>query len=394
MKKLISLIIPIVIAVFITIAINSILDKQIEILTNEKDISAMGKLRFDTVKDKSSLDRKILSDNGDLFLLGSSELGISVPQNALALFPFKGEDYNVSCFGRPFSQDVQQAAYLGGGEIKDNQKVAFILSIQWFEDPNGLTPDHFAANFSEVQFYSFLKNPKISEENKRYYAQRVYDFLTKAKKNEPEAYYAKLYLDSSMLSKVQKIVLDPYYESKQYLLNIQDKALIYKKLKEMPNKGSGQAMKTVNWDDEYAKVEKDNEKIVSTNQFNLPDKSYNLTLKNNIDKHKGESKDENLMDSKEMNDYKFFLSVCKDLDIKPYVIIPPVNGWYYDFEGLTKEKREEWDKKVNEIAKDDGFDVLDLQSYDYKKNFLIDKEHLGEEGWLKASEGIYKHFNK
>ncbi|MDR3593318.1 D-alanyl-lipoteichoic acid biosynthesis protein DltD [Clostridium sp.] len=394
MKKIISVLIPVIIAVFATVALNSFLDNKIEILTKEKDISVMGKMRFDTVKDKSSLDKKLLSDKGDLFLLGSSELGISVPQNPLDFFPFKGVDYNLSCFGRPFVQDLQQTAYLGGGDIQDEQKVVYILSIQWFENANGLDPDQFAANFSEVQFYNFLKNSKISEENKRYYAQRVYDFLTKAKKNDPEAYYAKLYLDSSALSSVQKVLLKPYYEIKQYLLSVQDKALIYQKLKDLPDKNSGQTLRDVNWNDEYAQVEKDNERIVSTNQFNLEDKLYSLTLKDNIDSHKGESNNENLIASKEMDDYKFFLSVCKDLGIKPYIVIPPVNGWYYDFEGLTKDKREEWDEKVNKIAKNNGLDVLDLQSYDYKKNFLIDTKHLGEEGWLRVSEGIYKHFNK
>ncbi len=395
MKKIVSLVIPIIIAIFITITMNSILDRQIQVLTKEKDISALGKLRFDTVKDKSSLDKKLLSDNGNVFLFGSSELGISVPQNPLDFFPFNGANYNLSCFGRPFTQDLQEASYLGGGDIADNQKVVYILSIQWFEDEDGLQPDQYAANFSEVQFYNFLKNPKISEENKRYYAQRVYDFLTKAKENQPEAYYAKLYLDSSVFANVQKIVLSPYYEVKQYLLGIQDKALIYEKLKRLPNKRSGPALRTINWDDEYAKVEKDNENIVSTNnQFNLEDKLYNWTLKDSIDKHKGESENENLMTSKEMADYKFFLSVCKDLDIKPYIVIPPVNGWFYDFEGLTKDKREEWDKKVNEIARDNNLDVLDLQAYDYKKDFLVDTKHLGEEGWLRVSEGIYKYFGK
>jgi D-alanine transfer protein len=67
---------------------------------------------------------------------------------------------------------------------------------------------------------------------------------------------------------------------------------------------------------------------------------------------------------------------------------------YFDFEGLTIDKRAQWDEKVSEIAKDDGLDVLDLQNYDYKKYFLVDTEHLGEEGWLRADEGIYNHFNK
>lgn len=394
MRKMISIIIPIIIAVFATITANSVLNSKIETLANEKDISVIGKMRFDTVKDKSSLDKKMLSDKGDLFLLGSSELGISVQQNPISFFPFAGEDYNVSCFGRPFVQDLQQAAYSGGGNVNKNQKVAFILSLQWFEEPNGVTPDHFVSNFSEVQFYNFLNNPKISEENKRYYAKRIYDFLTKAEKNQPEAYYAKLYLDSSAFSNLQKFVLKPYYEIKQYLLTVQDKVLIYKKLNGLPDKGYAQTLRTVDWNEEYEKVQRDNEKIESTNPFNLTDKLYNLTLKDKIEKYKGVSENEDIMSSNEMNDYKFFLSVCNDLDIKPYIIIPSVNGWFYDYEGLTKDKREAWHQKVNEIAKDNGLDVLDLGSYDYKKNFLVDTEHLGEEGWLRASEGIYKHFDK
>ena len=100
------------------------------------------------------------------------------------------------------------------------------------------------------------------------------------------------------------------------------------------------------------------------------------------------------MKSKEMEDYKFFLSVCKDLDIKPYIVVQPVNGWFYDFSGLDKDKREDWNNTVKKIAEDNNFEVLDLHDYDYKKYFLLDSQHLGKEGWLKVDEGIYNHFNK
>lgn len=395
MKKVISLFIPIIIAVFATVAINSFLDRKIEVLTKEKDISIMGKKYSDTVKDKSSLDKKLLSDNGDLFLLGSSEMGIDVPQNPLKLFPVKGQQYDISCFGRALSQSLQQATYLGGGEVKENQKVAYILSMQWFQDENELDPYSFSVNFSEVQFYKFLSNPKISEENKRYYAERVYNFLTKAKKYPAESYYAKLYLDSSKFSTAQKVLFKPYYEIKQYLLDIQDKALIYEELKDLPNKSNNQKqLKDINWDEEYLNIEKDNEKIVSTNELNVDDDYYNKNLKKEIDKHKGESKSDNLLSSKEMDDYKFFLSVCKELNIQPYIVLQPSNGWYSDYEELTKEKRDEYYENVKKLAEDNGFDVLDLHDYEYKKYFLIDTKHLGKEGWLKVDEEIYKHFDQ
>ena len=394
MKKIISLLIPILIAILTTSAINSLLDKKIEILTKERNINLIGRKYGDTIKDKSVLDKKLLSDEGDLFLLGSSEMGIDVPQNPLKLFPFKGAEYNLSCFGRAYAQSLQQATYLGSGDIKDKQKVGFILSIQWFEDSNAQEPYNFVVNFSDVQFYKFLNNPKISEENKKYYAERIYKFLTNDKKYPAEAFYAKLYLDSSKIAKFEKLVFKPYYDVKQYLLDIQDKALIYQELKDLPNKSSEQTLKDVNWDDEYAKIEKENEKIVSTNQFNLDDEYYNKNFKSEIEKHEGELKLENLIQSKEMDDYKFFLSVCKDLNIEPYIILPPVNGWYYDYLQLTKDKRDEYYEKVKNIANDNNLEVLDLHEYDYKKDFLIDPKHLGKEGWLKVSEEMYKHFNK
>lgn len=82
------------------------------------------------------------------------------------------------------------------------------------------------------------------------------------------------------------------------------------------------------------------------------------------------------MNSKEMNDYKFFLSVCNELNIKPYIILPPVNGWYYDYVGLSKEKRDEYYKTVEKMAEDNGFEVLNLHQYDYKEGFLVDAKTL------------------
>jgi D-alanine transfer protein len=392
MKKIISLLIPIIIAVLVTVAVNSFLDKKIEVLTKQKDISVMGKKFSDFVKDKSSLDKKLLSDKGDLFLLASSEMSIKVPQNPLKLFPIKGETYDLSGFGRAFSQSLQQANYLGGADINDNQKVAYVLSIQWFEKQNELDPASFVANFSEVQFYKFLNNPKISENNKRYYADRVYNFLTKAKKYSPEAYYAKLYLDSSKFSTFQKAAFKPYYEIKQYLLDVQDKALIYEELKDLPNIADKKQPKEINWDEEYKKIENENEKLISTNELKLEDNYYKEYLGSTVSKHKGECKSDDLLSAKEMDDYKFFLSVCKDLNIKPYIILQPANGWYADYEELSKDARQNYYEEIKKLSKDSGFEVLDLSQYEYKQYFLFDTQHFGKEGWLKVDEEIYKHF--
>jgi len=394
MKKIISFLIPILIAIISVIAINDFLDKQIVNLVQEKNPSLIGRNYGDLTKDRSAIIKNILSNKGDLFLMGSSEMGVSVPQNSINFFPFSGADYNVSCFGRAYTQDLQQATVLGGTDMKENQRIALVVSIQWFESSHGMDAGDFVVNFSDIQFYNFLKNPKVSEENKIYYAKRVYQLLTGANKYYPEALYARLYYSENPLKNAIMLAFEPYYKVNEYLSNIKDKALIYKKLKELPDKQSNTELKTVNWKEEYDKVEKENSEIPSTNKFHLTDEYYNNRLAGVEDTLKGMDKNIDLVNSKEMDDYKFLLSVCKDLNMEPYIILPPVNGWYDDYLGLEKDTRDDYYNAVKGLANNDGLDVLDLSNYDYEKDFLVDVMHLGKEGWLKVSEEIYKHFNK
>lgn len=394
MKKIISFLIPILIAIMSVIAINNFLDKQIVNLVQQKNPSLIGRNYGDLTKDRSVIIKNILSNKGDLFLMGSSEMGVSVPQNSINFFPFNGANYNVSCFGRAYTQNLQQATVLGGTDLKENQRIALVVSIQWFESSHGMDAGDFVVNFSDIQFYNFLKNPKVSEENKIYYAKRVYQLLTGANKYYPEALYARLYYSENPLKNVIMLGFEPYYKGNEYLSNIKDKALIYKKLKELPDKQSNTDLKTVNWQEEYDKVENENSEIPSTNQFHLTDEYYNNRIAGVLDTIKGIDKNIDLVNSKEMDDYKFLLSVCKDLNMEPYIILPPVNGWYYDYLGLEKDRRDAYYDTVKGLANNSGLDVLDLSKYDYEKDFLVDVMHLGKEGWLKVSEEIYKHFNK
>lgn len=394
MKKIISFLIPILIAVATTVSINKFLDKKIMTLVEEKNPSQIGSNYGDLVKDRGVLIKDILSNNGSLFLMGSSEMGVDVPQNTIKFFPFKGAEYNVSCFGRAYTQDLQQATLLGSCDLEKNQKVALIVSLQWFEDAEGMQPQNFAVNFSDIQFYKFLNNSDISDENKDYYARRIYGFLTGAKEYPAEAFYARLYYSKSILKKPIMLMLEPYYKIKEYLLNIKDKALLYKELKALPDKGENSELQEVKWQEEYDNIEKENSKLTSTNQFYLKDEYYNTHLKNVIDKVKGNSQNEDLIRSKEVDDYNFLLNVSKESNIEPYIILMPVNGWYYDYLGLTKDKRNVYYDKIKTMANQKGFEVLDLREYEYKQNFLMDVMHLGNEGWLKVSEEIYKHFNE
>lgn len=394
MKSKISYLAALLVIMTVVICTNQFLNIQMDKLKKTKDISKFGREYGNHIKDSSIIAKDILDDSNDLFLFGSSEMSINVDQNSINLFPIKGADYNVSCFGRGYVQNLQQATYIGASNLKKDQKIAYILSIQWFDNSDGVKADKFAANFSPIQFYDFLNNEKISQENKQYYCKRVYSLLEEADKYPEEALYARLYYNPDIIKKGCMSVMSPYYKVSNYLLQIKDKASIYKEMKKLPEKKTEDELEKLNWDEEEDKIDKENDKKVSTNQFHLNDDYYNKNIKDHLDYLKGCLDGNDAVSSIEMDDFKFFLSVCKDLNIKPYIIMPPVNGWYYDYLGLNMNKRYQYYDEIVRLSKEQGLDVLDLREYEYKEDFLIDVMHLGKEGWLKVSEGIYNHFKE
>ena len=394
MKSKTSFLIVASIVIAVVVSINQFLNFQISILKKTKDLSEFGKEYGNHIKDSSIIAKDILDDSNDLFLFGSSEMAINVEQNSIKLFPIKGADYNISCFGRGYVQNLQQATYIGGSDLKSDQKVAYILSLQWFDNSDGVKADKFAANFSEMQFYNFLNNPRISEENKQYYAKRVYSLLEQTDKYQAEALYARLYSNPNWFKKIVMFIMSPYYKISNYLSTIKDKALIYEEMKKLPEKKAEHELSDIDWDEEEFKISEENKSEISTNQFHLTDDYYNKNIKDHLVYLDGCLKNNDTLSSVEMDDFKFFLSVCRDLNIHPYIIMPPVNGWYYDYLGLSKDTRDEYYNEIDRLSKEQDLQVLDLRQYEYKQGFLIDVMHLGEEGWLKVSEGIYNHFNE
>ena len=71
------------------------------------------------------------------------------------------------------------------------------------------------------------------------------------------------------------------------------------------------------WDKEYDEFVKESEQTESNNEFNLSDKYYNDNVKKIKDNVKGMLKSQDIADSVELDDFKFFLGVCHDLGVKP-----------------------------------------------------------------------------
>lgn len=394
MKRSKYFLIPICITVLFIIYFNYSVNSKYSQIINRKDITSIKHTYNHIIRDRGGVLKDKMKEDGDLMLLGSSELSSPVDQNPTKIFPFKGAEYDVSIYGRAYTQSLQHATILSNiNNINNNDKIAIVISAQWFANKVGIDGGDFSVNFSEKQFYDFFDNENISKENKIYYAKRISELLKKSGEYGEERIYANLYYRDSLLSKSALTLLKPYYSLKEYMLDIKDKVQTIKLLNTMEDKKENQ-IKEINWDKEYEKAENQGKDKVTNNDIFVDDDYYDTYLRDKYDSLKNTWSDVNLLESKEVRDYDFLLQVCKENNIKPLIILMPVNGLYYDDLGLTLEKRTEFYNTLEEIANNNGFDVLNLQNKEYEKYYLSDVMHLGWKGWLNIDEEMYKYFNE
>ncbi|GAA0077414.1 D-alanyl-lipoteichoic acid biosynthesis protein DltD [Clostridium sp. CTA-5] len=390
-KKIICIIFPIIIACITFISLNTFLDKEINKMLTNKDLTEINTEYGSIYKDKGVVYNEYINQNNKLVLQGSSELASPVSQLPTKFFPIEGLDTIVTN-GRAYSQNLHQVSILGSqnGDMKE-KKLALVLSLQWFLNQDGIDTNAFQANFSPVQFYKFLENEKISQEHKFEYASRVSNLLLGSTQFLPERIYAKSYVNNSTRYKIANIIFKPYFIAREKVIELKDKGLLYKKLKKLPEKKEIQS-EAVNWEDEYKKAEEDGKSQVTNNDFMVYDSYYDKNLKSNVGAQKDSNKGIDLMISQEFKDYELYLDTCVDLGVKPYIILMPTNGLWYDHTGLTKETRHNFYARVQKIAEDRGFDVLNLEDEEYTPYFMCDVMHLGWKGWLKVDEELYKRF--
>lgn len=240
----------ILLAIFVFIT-DKILEKQLNSQYSDKLASVYGS----TVKNEGVVIQEKGIDSKNFMLFGSSELGSNVPQNPVTFFPTKEDPYYIDVVGRGHVQSLQDTMNIGalGNKLKD-KKIGIVVSLQWFTDIGGVSPDEFCMNFSEQQFYTYLNNNDISQAQKKIVAERVYENLKDNDKFKAPALYAKLYLKKNALSTVGYYVFKPYYFFRERLLYSRDLVQSIKYIKDNKlNTNSKPKLKSINWEEETKK---------------------------------------------------------------------------------------------------------------------------------------------
>ena len=360
--------------------------------------SKIGKVYSLKERDKGIIFLKNAAKRDDLLVLGSSELDSEVPQNIKDMFPNTELDCNVNIIGRAYTQSLLNTIRVGAlGESLKGKKLVMIVSLQWFLQgipmlENEIDVNGYNSNFSELQFYDFMNNENISKENKIGICNRA-EKLSKSKSSlQRTNIFADLYSKNNLASNAILSMLKPYYALRYRLLEIRDKHQTLKELNEYKDKQQG-IIRSINWAEEEKIAEQMGKEACTNNNFYVYDEYYNSYIEPKLDSLKDSYKDVDLMKSNEWKDYELFLKLCKELDLKPYFIIVPTNGFYYDYTGLSRGKRTQLYDGLESLAKSYGFDYLDMREKEYEPYFFRDIMHLGWKGWLYVSRKITEYYS-
>ncbi len=349
-------------------------------------------------KFKSIVLQRAAAARGDVMLFGSSEFEASEGYSTHPYVFFANTNLRVNLVGRAGFHSLVHAANLGAlGDSLRGKKVVFFLSPQWFTQ-DGIDSDTFDASSSVVQIYGFLFNPRLSEETKRAFACRFAEIS--AKDSHEQFGYAEnfcaLWAKTDAFSQAKRTALTPFYWVQYQLLLLKDGLKALRFLGTDGNAGEikegNTAAKDIDWGAVLQRTRAEAAAQSGNNPYGMENGAYE-GLKN-IAYQKGYRDSLTINppgQSPEYGDFQLLLDVCRQEGIEPLIVSVPVNGKWYDFEGVDAGARQAYYAGVREMVRQSGFELADFSGQEYTDYFLNDPYHLGWIGWAYVDEAVARY---
>ena len=324
------------------------------------------------------------SDAADSILLfGSSELSTTaatIPQVPAAILG--GYDYgvDVNYIGEAFDQSLWHAIAAGAyAPTVQDGKAVIIVSPTWFKD-GGMDAETFKLRFSYSLYREFCSNPNISNGSKSYLAKRL----------------AQLGIDDTTINAAGKDT--PVDVLNDAVLAAVDDLSQRKDLEEVRQGGiyyhdKVAADEALSFDELRQQAAADAQ-ASSSNEWGMLDSFYDKNIASDKERLKDKQVGETFSNTPEYDDFTFLCKVCRECGIEPLIIISPVHGDFYDWEGIKASDREACYERIRTICQKQGVQYADFSSKEYEKGFLFDNVHFGWTGWIDVEEAIVDYAAK
>lgn len=337
----------------------------------------------DTLQKTVSLQTDL--ESGKIVLFGSSEL-VKYPNQRFLPQKFFNNELNIPLRvqgneGHQTFVIMSQLAALDNETIRNNARIAILLSPSWFtgSNENGLT----MPKFLEYMYSGMMNKLYFESETDDKYKYLISDYI---KEN------VSLIKDPSFIYKYPLNVLE-----KDYLNNEMKKFIIqnfdYKNIK----------VETLNYvkpklDYDKLRVEAKNIEIPSSNNnFGVNNEYYSKFIEPEIAKNNFPFSiviPPELDKNEEFQDFLVLLDFLDKYKIKPLFIMQDLNP--YVFAG-NREEANELMAIIKSKVLEHNFEYMDMWTYkkeDFEMNSLTDIVHLDELGWIKVNQKIIDYFMK
>ncbi|MCG3661233.1 D-alanyl-lipoteichoic acid biosynthesis protein DltD [Aliarcobacter butzleri] len=337
----------------------------------------------DTLQKTVSLQTDL--ESGKIVLFGSSEL-VKYPNQRFLPQKFFNNELNIPLRvqgneGHQTFVIMSQLAALDNETIRNNARIAILLSPSWFtgSNENGLT----MPKFLEYMYSGMMNKLYFESETDDKYKYLISDYI---KEN------VSLIKDPSFIYKYPLNVLE-----KDYLNNEMKKFIIqnfdYKNIK----------VETLNYvkpklDYDKLRVEAKNIEIPSSNNnFGINNEYYLKFIEPEIAKNNFPFSiiiPPELDKNEEFQDFLVLLDFLDKYKIKPLFIMQDLNP--YVFAG-NREEANELMATIKSKVLEHNFEYMDMWTYkkeDFEMNSLTDIVHLDELGWIRVNQKIIDYFMK
>lgn len=332
-------------------------------------------------------------DENSILTFGSSEFqyGLKTPYHPGKIF--KDTKFHMMLIGAGFYQSLSHAITLASlGDDAKSKDVILFVSPQWFRK-SGVQPEAFTSRFSESHYIAMLKNPHISQKVKNYIIERSQKLLSidSGIQNRADLYNRVLYTgDASMSDRFNYRIYSRFLREKE--LQTAAMQMIRDKI---PRTSS---VPKTSQDPDFAsllkRAAKDGEAENQGNPFFMDDAAYKWKIKPFLKQKKNQSLEGSYSNSVEYDDLRCFLDVCQDLNMRPLLVMLPVNGYWYDYTGFPKQARADYYQKIRSVASEYHAAVADFSEHEYTKYFFEDGVHIAKKGWVTINEGIYQYYKE
>ena len=341
------------------------------------------------------LMRQAAQEPETLLIFGSSELKTTdICTHPANFFADKRCGFQVDLIGRGSCQSLVHAlAIAAGGDALNGKKVVLITAPQSYVE-EGIAPDLFMANFSELQVLAMLEDDTISDEVKTYLSSRVQTLIDRY--NEENGASLQQHTAAGLLTDAKAdgngfvaSLLLPYRALSCWALDCKDRLEARSVMRDYCDVDAPQEIAPIDWAAEEEAALSQAVQMVTNNDFYMQDDYYSTYVGRKLNQQADKDKELSYDVSPEYDDLRCLLEICSQKGMDVLFVHVPMNGNWNDYTGFSADRRESYYQKVRSIAEEfDNVTVLDLTAFEYEPYFLCDTMHLGWKGWLEVDRAI------